>query len=80
VLDGIRAIRATPELAGIPIVGFLGHTQVEQARAAEAAGCTRVLTRGQFVNELRTLILQPPSVPRADTPHAHTRAAEGLTE
>ena len=45
------------------VVGFLGHTQVEQARLAEQAGCTRVLTRGAFVNELRSLILQPPAVP-----------------
>lgn len=61
VLDGIRALRARPELAAIAVVGFLGHTQIEQARQAESAGCTRVLTRGAFVNELRTLILQPPS-------------------
>lgn len=77
VLDGVRALRAQPELAGIPVVGFVGHTQIEQARAAEAAGCTRVLTRGQFVNELRTLILQPPSAPRGDAPHVHARPAEG---
>ena len=61
-LEAIAALRARPEMADVPVVGFLGHTQVEQARAAEAAGCTRVLTRGAFVNELRGLILQPPSV------------------
>jgi hypothetical protein len=42
------------------VVGFLGHTQTERAAAAEQAGCTRVLTRGAFVNELRSLILSPP--------------------
>jgi CheY-like chemotaxis protein len=59
-LDAIAALRADPELADIPVVGFLGHTQTEMAAAAEKAGCTRVLTRGAFVNELRSLILQPP--------------------
>ena len=61
VLEGIRTLRTHHELASIAVVGFLGHTQVEQARLAEQAGCTRVLTRGAFVNELRTLILQPPT-------------------
>jgi CheY-like chemotaxis protein len=59
-LDAVAAVRADPELAGIPVVGFLGHTQTERAAAAQDAGCTRVLTRGAFVNELRSLILQPP--------------------
>ena len=77
VLDGVRALRAQPELAAIPVVGFLGHTQIEQARAAEAAGCTRVLTRGAYVNELRSLVLQPPSATRPETPAAHARVAEG---
>jgi CheY-like chemotaxis protein len=68
VLDGVRALRARSELASIAVVGFLGHTQIEQARQAEAAGCTRVLTHGAFVNELRTLILQPPAAGTADRP------------
>src|SRR5438034_191582 len=64
VLDGVRALRTHADLLAVPVVGFLGHTQIEQARAAEAAGCTRVLTRGAFVNEMRGLILQPPSASR----------------
>jgi CheY-like chemotaxis protein len=59
-LDAVAAMRADPELSTIPVVGFLGHTQTERADAAQSAGCTRVLTRGAFVNELRSLILQPP--------------------
>jgi CheY-like chemotaxis protein len=62
-LDAVAAMRADPDLSGIPVVGFLGHTQTERAHAAQSAGCTRVLTRGAFVNELRTLILQPPTTP-----------------
>jgi CheY-like chemotaxis protein len=59
-LDAVAALRSDPSLSEIPVVGFLGHTQVDLARAAEAKGCTRVLTRGAFVNELRSLILEPP--------------------
>ena len=59
-LEAIAALRAEPDLSDIPVVGFLGHTQAERATAAQNAGCTRVLTRGAFVNELRALILQPP--------------------
>jgi CheY-like chemotaxis protein len=67
-LDAVAAIRADPDLQAIPVVGFLGHTQTEIARAAQSAGCTRVLTRGAFVNELRSLILQPPAAsPRTDS-------------
>jgi CheY-like chemotaxis protein len=79
VLDGVRALRANPELSSIPVVGFLGHTQIEQAKAAEAAGCTRVLTRGAFVNEMRTLILQPPTVSGRPEPTAGQRATDRPT-
>jgi CheY-like chemotaxis protein len=80
VLDGVRALRARPELADIPVVGFLGHTQVELAHAAQAAGCTRVLTRGAFVNELRTLILQPPNVGTDSGPVTIARPEGPFTE
>jgi CheY-like chemotaxis protein len=60
-LAAVAAMRADDALADIPVVGFLGHTRMDRARAAEAAGCTRVLTRGAFVNELSSLILQPPT-------------------
>jgi CheY-like chemotaxis protein len=67
-LEAVAALRAEPDLADLPVVGFLGHTEKDLAEAAQAAGCTRVLTRGAFVNELRSLILQPPAVPRR-APH-----------
>jgi CheY-like chemotaxis protein len=60
-LDAVAAVRSHADLQTIPVVGFLGHTRTDLARAAENAGCTRVLTRGAFVNELRSLILSPPS-------------------
>ena len=55
-LDALRALRASPELAAIPLLGFFAHVHGERAQAAQEAGCTRVLTRGQFVNELPSLL------------------------
>ncbi len=60
-LDAVAAMRSDPTLSAIPVVGFLGHKQTDLAHAAQSAGCTRVLTRGAFVNELRSLILAPPA-------------------
>jgi len=60
-LDAVAALRSAPEFASLPVVGFLGHSRTELAAAAQEAGCTRVLSRGAFVNELRSLILRPPS-------------------
>ena len=59
-LDAVAAMKADPDLASIPVIGFLGHTRTDLAQAAQTAGCNRVLTRGAFVNELRSLILEPP--------------------
>jgi CheY-like chemotaxis protein len=61
-LEAVAAVRAEPSLTEVPIVGFLGHAQVDDARAAETAGCTRVLARGAFVNELPRLLAEPPKV------------------
>jgi CheY-like chemotaxis protein len=55
VLDEVReAKRGT---AGVRVVGFLGHLQVDVARAAEEAGVDEVLTRGEFVRRLDELLL-----------------------
>jgi AmiR/NasT family two-component response regulator len=66
-IDAVNAVRAEPELLALPIVGFLGHTQTDLAQAARNAGCTRVLTRGAFVNELRTLILESSAIGRSQS-------------
>ena len=53
VLDEVRAAKAA---APLRVVGFLGHLQVDVARAAEEAGVDEVLTRGQFVQRLDELL------------------------
>ena len=39
-----------------PLVGFLSHVHADRARQAREAGCTRVLARSAFVQELPTLL------------------------
>jgi CheY-like chemotaxis protein len=52
----VAALRSDPSLAALPVVAFLSHVNAERADAARAAGCTRVLARGAFVQELPRLI------------------------
>lgn len=52
----IREMKADGELRQVPVVAFLSHVQVELQRAAEAAGCERVLPRSQFTAKLAELL------------------------
>jgi CheY-like chemotaxis protein len=54
--EALAALRADPELAELPIVGFFSHVDVARARAAQAAGCTQVLPRSAFVQQLPQLL------------------------
>jgi DNA-binding response OmpR family regulator len=51
---GIRAVRAGS--AAVPIIAFFAHTDVELHQAAIDAGCTEILTRGQFSKRLPDLV------------------------
>jgi len=51
----VRALRGA-EGDSVPVVAFLSHVHKSRAEAARAAGCTRVLARGAFVQELPRLI------------------------
>jgi CheY-like chemotaxis protein len=55
-LEAVRELRAEPGLAELPLVGFVSHVHAERAQAAQQAGCTRVLARGAFVQELPALL------------------------
>jgi CheY-like chemotaxis protein len=54
--EAVGALRADPSLAALPVVAFLSHVHADRAEAARAAGCTRVLSRGAFVEELPRLL------------------------
>jgi CheY-like chemotaxis protein len=61
----VAALRSDPSLASLPVVAFVSHVHAERAEAARAAGCTRVLARGAFAQELPRLIAAAVST---DTP------------
>jgi CheY-like chemotaxis protein len=54
--EAVSALRSDPSLAPLPVVAFLSHVHAERAERARAAGCTRVLARGAFVQELPRLV------------------------
>ena len=52
-LQPLETIRS---LQGIPVIGFLAHEQLDLREKALAAGCSEVLTKGQFSASLPTLL------------------------
>ena len=52
----IRQLKADPDLAAIPVIGFFSHVQVELMRAAEQAGCDEVMPRSKFTATLPDLL------------------------
>ena len=58
----VRALRGA-EGDSVPVVAFLSHVDKSRAEAARAAGCTRVLARGAFVQELPRLLASATSDP-----------------
>jgi CheY-like chemotaxis protein len=69
--DALRALRAEPALAGLPVVAFVSHVHAGRVEAARAAGATRVLARSAFVQELPRLLAD------AADPPAATRESDG---
>lgn len=56
VAEALAALHAEAGLEGLPVVGFFSHVHVERAKAAREAGCTRVLPRSAFVEQLPALL------------------------
>jgi hypothetical protein len=52
--DVVAAVAAIREVAGaeVPIVAFGPHVHEAKLQAASEAGCTKVLTRGQFHRDM----------------------------
>jgi CheY-like chemotaxis protein len=53
VLEGLNGNSAT---RAIPVVAFLSHVQTDLAQAARAAGCSRVMARSAFSQQLPLLL------------------------
>jgi DNA-binding NarL/FixJ family response regulator len=54
--EALTALKSDPTLGAIPVVGFFSHIHPERARAARDLGCSRVLPRSAFVQELPSLL------------------------
>lgn len=63
--DAIRRLRALPDGAAFPIVGYAGHTNIEAIRAGRAAGATVVLARSAFTAQLPELMARAAERQRA---------------
>ena len=53
-LEVVRALRA--QRPAVPIIGYGSHVQAERLAQARAAGCTTVLPRSVFVQQLPRLL------------------------
>jgi len=51
-LGVIAAIKGDPATAGIPMLSFVSHVQVQMKQKAEAAGCDTVVARSVFGEKL----------------------------
>lgn len=53
-LDALRALQATGNQ--IPVIAFLSHVQTELAEQAHAAGCSEVMPRSKFTQNLAAIL------------------------
>jgi DNA-binding NarL/FixJ family response regulator len=54
----VEGIRAAKQLAGVKVIGFVGHVHDDVMRAAAEAGADEVLSRGELVRRLDTLLTE----------------------
>jgi CheY-like chemotaxis protein len=52
----IAAIKASPETAGIAMIGFVSHVQVDLKQKAQEAGCDTVVARSVFAQNLPAIL------------------------
>jgi DNA-binding NarL/FixJ family response regulator len=55
-LDTVAALKADPELATIPTLGFVSHVHTELIGAARAAGIDEVMARSAFAGNLAEIL------------------------
>jgi len=61
--EAVAALRADATLADVSVVAFVSHVHADRAEAARAAGCSRVLARSAFVQEVPRLLLLAAAAP-----------------
>ncbi|MDQ7858622.1 MAG: response regulator [Armatimonadota bacterium] len=52
----LRALRAEPDLAPVPVLGFCGHRETRRREGAVAAGCNRVVANSAVASDLRAQV------------------------
>jgi CheY-like chemotaxis protein len=52
----IVSIKANPETAGIPMVGFISHVQTQLKQRAQEMGCDTVVARSVFAQNLFAIL------------------------
>jgi DNA-binding NarL/FixJ family response regulator len=57
----LAELRDEPSLTGLRVVGFFSHVEAQRGREAAAAGCTTVLPRSAFVQQLDALLAEAAS-------------------
>jgi len=58
-LEAIERVHANARQ--IPLLGFLSHVQVDLAERARAAGCSEVMPRSKFTQNLATILARAKS-------------------
>ena len=59
----LEQIPATKQAAKVKLIGFLGHLDADLARAANEAGVDEILSRGQFVQRLDSILKESAAAP-----------------
>jgi CheY-like chemotaxis protein len=55
-LEIVAALKADPDLAQVPLVGFVSHVDTATIEAARKAGVDRILARSAFVEQLLAVL------------------------
>jgi PleD family two-component response regulator len=57
-IDNIAAMKASPDLASIPTLGFVSHVDAARIQAARGAGADDVMARSAFAGNLADILLR----------------------
>ena len=55
-LELVRAVKAEPRLASVPVVGFTGHTEQARIQAAREAGCDHIAANSAVTGDLHRVL------------------------
>jgi CheY-like chemotaxis protein len=54
----VRALKDEAALAGVPVVGFCGHLEVDRIHAARSSGCDLVVANSAIASDLAGVLRQ----------------------